>query len=90
MSFALPQLDVRLFLMAPSIIIGYCGVYFTSAGKQELVLVMRIALSLFKVQIYMGIGMAWRSHGSSNADLVQKLKGALQLDYTDYMQNLSQ
>ena len=74
--------------MALSIIIGYCGVYFTSAGKQELVLVMRIGLSLFKVQIF--IGMAWRSHGSSNADLVQKLKGALQLDYTDSMQNLSQ
>ena len=43
---------------------------------------MRIALSLYIVQIFNGVGMAWRSHGSSNADLVQKLKGALQLECT--------
>lgn len=42
---------------------------------------MRIALSLYIVQIFNGVGMAWRSHGSSNADLVQKLKGALRLEY---------
>ena len=42
--------------------------------------VMRIALSLYIVQIFNSVGMAWRSHGSSNADLVQKLKGAPQLE----------
>ena len=41
---------------------------------------MRIALSLYIVQIFNSVGMAWRSHGSSNADMVQKLKGALQLE----------
>ncbi|XP_065901771.1 protein-L-isoaspartate(D-aspartate) O-methyltransferase-like isoform X2 [Dysidea avara] len=35
---------------------------------------MRITLSLYVVQIFNNIGMAWRSHGSSNADLISKLK----------------
>ena len=46
---------------------------------------MRIALSLCIVQIYR---LAWRSHGSSNADLVQKVNGALQLEYADVKANL--
>ena len=31
--------------------------------------------------IFNSVGMAWHSHGSSNANIVQKLKGALQLEH---------
>ena len=49
--------------------------------QAEILLVMRIALSLYVVQIFNSVGMAWRSHGNSNADMVRKLKGAFQLEH---------